>query len=221
MNFIQKSLYFLFFVLSFHAACAQQEKYPFEKEVTAFAQKDAVNVPKKQEILFIGSSSIRMWSDLENRFAGKTIIKRGVGGCTLSQLVNYYTPIILFPYQPRKVFVYAGENDIAEGDSAQNVYKNFVRLCDTIKKELPGTKIYYMAIKRGPAREKFATEFIKANQLIKDYSAKTSKVKFIDTASPVLNNEGKPDTSLFYDDGIHLKPKGYDLWQTTLRKHVK
>ncbi len=217
---IKKSIYFLFFILLVQTACAQQEKYPFENEVTAFVKQDEKNSPQKQGFLFIGSSSIRMWADLETRFDRQPIVKRGVGGCTLNQLVNYYTNKILFPYQPRKVFVYAGENDIVDGADAQNVHKNFVRLCDTIKSQLPKTTIYFMAIKRGPAREKFAAEFVKANQLIKSYAAKTRKVKFIDTASPILNQEGKPDSTLFKEDGIHLKLNGYDLWEKTLKKHV-
>jgi hypothetical protein len=83
-------------------------------------------MPAKNGILFIGSSSIRKWTDLEQRFSEKPIIRRGVGGCTIEQLVDYYTPYIMYPYHPRKIFIYAGENDIAEGKSGAFVADEFV-----------------------------------------------------------------------------------------------
>src|SRR5579863_9435040 len=106
--------------LSFTGNIHAQNGFPFDYEIRAFVRQDSLEFPKPGGILFIGSSSIRKWTDLERRFSGKPIIRRGVGGCELSQLVKYYTPYILFPYHPRKIFIYAGENDIAEGRPADS-----------------------------------------------------------------------------------------------------
>jgi hypothetical protein len=65
------------------------------------------------------------WS---SAFSDKPIIRRGVGGCTLEQLVDFYTPYILLPYQPKKIFVYAGENDIASDKSGAFVAAEFTKL---------------------------------------------------------------------------------------------
>src|ERR1700712_4295861 len=105
-----------------------QRGFPFDNEIREFKHQDSLHFPKPNGILFIGSSSIRLWADLEQRFAGKPIIRRGVGGCELSQLVKYYTPYILFPYHPRKIFIYAGENDIAANKTADSVFANFKTL---------------------------------------------------------------------------------------------
>jgi len=75
--------------------------FPFADEIRAFKKQDSLHFPAKNGILFIGSSSIRKWTDLESRFSDKPIIRRGVGGSELWQLVDYYTPYILFPYQRR------------------------------------------------------------------------------------------------------------------------
>src|SRR2546430_3429957 len=80
-----------------------QNGFPFDNEIRGFKHEDSLSFPKPNGILFIGSSSIRKWTDLEQRFSGKPIIRRGVGGCEISQLVKYYTPYILFPYHPRKI----------------------------------------------------------------------------------------------------------------------
>ncbi len=112
---------------------------------------DSLKFPPQNGTLFIGSSSIRLWTDLEQRFAGKPIIKRGVGGSQLWQLVDYYTPYILFPYHPRKIFIYEGDNDIAAGKDAKFVFDEFQKLWVMIHQQLPGAAIYYMSIKPSPA----------------------------------------------------------------------
>src|SRR5476651_1812078 len=132
-----------------------QQGFPFANEIRAFKHQDSISFPPKNGILFIGSSSIRLWSDLEQRFPDKPIIKRGVGGSELWQLVDYYTPYILFPYHPRKIFIYAGENDIAAGKSADFVFDEFRKLWEMIHQKLPDSKIYFMSIKPSPSRAKY------------------------------------------------------------------
>src|ERR1700743_979475 len=117
-------LTFLFIALLFGVKVFAQSGFPYDNKLRAFNHKDSLAFPKPGGILFIGSSSIRVWDDLEKRFPNASIIKRGVGGCELSQLVKYYTPYILYPYHPSKIFLYAGENDIAAGESADSVFAN-------------------------------------------------------------------------------------------------
>ncbi|MEO6849145.1 MAG: GDSL family lipase, partial [Mucilaginibacter sp.] len=129
-----------------------QSGFPFADEIRVFKHQDSLDFPKPDGILFIGSSSIRFWTDLQQRFPNAPIIRRGVGGCELSQIVKYYTPYILFPYHPSKIFIYAGENDIAAGETADSVFPNLKVLWSMIHAQLPKTKIYYMAIKPSPSR---------------------------------------------------------------------
>lgn len=199
-----------------------QEKFPFENEIKAFQHQDSVSFPKPDGILFIGSSSIRLWGDLEQRFPGKPIIKRGVGGSEIWQWVQFYAPYVIYPYHPKKIFVYVGENDIAAGKGAQSVYDNFVKLWDMMHDKLPEAEIYFMSIKPSPSRAKYYDEVAKANQMIGDYIKTKPKTKYIDVATPILKKEtGLPDSSLFKADLLHLKPEGYDRWQKALKKYVK
>ena len=198
-----------------------QSGFPFDDEIRAFKHQDSLSFPKPNGILFIGSSSIRKWTDLEQRFAGKPIIRRGVGGCELSQLVKYYTPYILFPYHPRKIFIYAGENDIADGKTADSVYANFKTLWAMIKKKLPKAKIYYLSAKDAPVRAKFRPEVDKANRMVKKYLAGKPNSLYIDI-NPSIFKPGTtmPDSSLFESDYLHLNSKGYDRWQKVLTPYV-
>ena len=215
-------LFLLFIGFTFSTQVFAQQGFPFANEIHEFKRQDSLNFPKKDGILFIGSSSIRKWTDLEQRFASEPIIRRGIGGCELWQIVDYYTPYILFPYHPRKIFIYAGENDIAAGKTAQFVADNFTKLWTMINQQLPSAEIYFMAIKPSPSRAKYFTEIDKANALIKVYLAGKPKSHFIDVAT-VIYKPGTivPDSSLFQSDYLHLNSKGYDKWQQVLQPYVK
>src|ERR1700743_2360680 len=152
----------LIIAFTFVAKVFAQTGFPFDNEIRDFKHQDSLSFPKPNGILFIGSSSIRKWTDLEQRFAGKPIIRRGVGGCELSQLVKYYTPYVLFPYHPRKIFIYAGENDIEAGETADSVFANFKTLWTMVRQQLPDTKVYFMSIKPSPSRVKHHDEFLRA-----------------------------------------------------------
>lgn len=216
---LKLSLLFIAFI--FCTKTFAQSGFPYDNEIRAFKHQDSLSLPKPNCILFIGSSSVRKWTDLERRFAGKPIVRRGVGGSTLSQLVKYYTPYIMFPYHPRKIFIYAGENDIAYGGNADSVFTNFKILYSMIRHQLPDVKIYYLSIKPSPSRTQFRAEFDKANDVVKNYLAGKPNSLFIDM-NPSIFRKGTtmPDSSLFEKDYLHLNSKGYDRWQKVLTPYV-
>ena len=216
-----KKIFLLFVGVAIGVQVYAQQRFPFDNEILAFKHQDSISFPQKNGILFIGSSSIRKWTDLEQRFAGKPIIRRGVGGCELWQVVDYYTPYILFPYQPRKIFIYAGENDIAAGKSGTFVFEEFQKLWEMINRALPRATIYFMSVKPSPSRAKYFGEVAKANELIKSYLADKPNSAFIDVSSVLLKDHSAvPDSSLFQADYLHLNSKGYDRWQQVLEPFV-
>jgi hypothetical protein len=211
----------LFIAFTFAAHSFAQAGFPFDNEIRDFKHQDSLSFPKPNGILFIGSSSIRKWTDLESRFPNVPIIRRGVGGCELSQLVKYYGPYILFPYKPRKVFIYAGENDIAAGETADSVFANFKTLWTSIREKLPSAMIYFMSIKASPVRAQFRAEVDKANVLIKDYLTGKPSSLFIDMNTVLFKQPTTlPDSSLFEHDYLHLNTSGYDRWQRILEPYV-
>jgi len=216
---IKLALLFLL-IISAGKTFAQQD-FPFASEIRAFQHKDSLNFPKPDGILFIGSSSIRKWTDLEQRFPNEPIIRRGVGGCELWQIVDYYTPYILFPYHPRKIFIYAGENDIAAGKPATFILDEFTKLYLMIREKLPNTDIYFMSIKPSPSRVRYYSEIYKANDLVKAYLANKPKSHYIDVVDAIYKpGTMAPDSSLFQGDYLHLNSKGYDKWQKALQPYV-
>ena len=215
-------LLLLFLLAGFGLKTFAQSGFPYDNEICAFKHHDSLNFPKPNGILFIGSSSFRLWDDLEQRFPGKPIIKRGVGGCELSNIVNFYTPYILFPYHPRKIFIYAGENDIAYGHSGDSVIINFKKLYRMIHAKLPNAKVYYLSIKPSPSRAKFKDADLRANDQIKKFLKYRTNWKYLDMNESIYKpGTTQPDSSLFRPDYLHLNSKGYDRWQKVLEPYVK
>lgn len=199
-----------------------QKGFPFDNEIREFKKQDNEKSPPQNAILFLGSSSIRKWTDLESRFSGTPIIRRGVGGCELWQVVDFYTPFVLFPYQPRKIFLYAGDNDIASGRSSEFVLQQFKKFMNMVDSGLPKAKVYFMSIKECPARAKYYPEVKKTNELIKNYVKTIHSARFINLVDVIkAKNAQTPDSSLFESDYIHLNKAGYDRWAKVLKPYVR
>jgi hypothetical protein len=199
-----------------------QQSFPYDSEIRAFKHQDSLSFPKPGGILFIGGTSIRLWDELEQRFPGVPIIKRGVGGSELSDLVKYYTPYILFPYKPRKIFIYAGENDVFGGKSIPIVLNEFVQLFSMIRKELPEADVYFLSIKYNPSRITFSPLFDQANQAIKSYLKDKRKGHYLDVNTVLLKpGTSIPDSTMFKSDNLHLNQQGYDQWQKVIAPFIK
>src|SRR5215216_1365691 len=92
-------------------AFAQSKTNSFEKEILAFEASDKTNPPPKNAVLFIGSSSIRMWKNVAKDFPDYRVINRGFGGSQIEDSIHYADRIV-FPYVPSTIVFYAGGNDI-------------------------------------------------------------------------------------------------------------
>ena len=211
----------LFIALLFSIKVLAQQGFPFDNEIRAFKRQDSINMPKPGGILFIGSSSIRKWTDLQQRFPGTPIISRGVGGSELSQWVKYYLPYLVFPYKPAKIFLYAGENDIADGYSAQTVSEDLMKFYELMREQLPNVELYFMSIKHSPVRAIYYGEVDRANKYIANYLNGKPHTHYIDLNTILQTSQAIPDSSLFNSDYLHLNSKGYDRWQTVLQSYIK
>lgn len=191
----------------------------WESDIATFERADRSQPPPTNAVLFVGSSSIRMWKTLSNDFAGIPIVQRGFGGSQLSDSLHF-APRIVLPYAPRLVVVYAGDNDIAAGKSAQDVFTDYKALVGVVQQALPKTRVAFIAIKPSLARWKLIDEIRSANDLVKDWSRHQPLLSYIDIATPMLGPDGKPRPDLFLPDGLHLNAEGYKLWTKEIRPHL-
>src|SRR5690606_5700558 len=198
---------------------AQDHEGRFENEIAAFEQQDRQDFPLKGGIVFTGSSSIRMWTDLKDRFAGYHIIQRWCGGCQLSDVI-YYASRIVFPYRPSKVFVYAGDNDLAAGQSAEEVYEEFIEFYRLMTDSLPDTKFYYIAAKPSPSRQRLLPASRKFNTKVAEFIKNSCNWQYVDVFEAMLDEKGEPMGDLFLEDRLHLNSKGYDIWEGLIAEYL-
>jgi len=208
----------LFFLIRPLAANAQQG--PFYGEIAAFKKQDSIHFPPKHAILFVGSSSFRKWTDVQQYFPGYTIINRGFGGSTLPDMILYADDII-FPYEPKQVVIYCGENDLASSDTitAETVVNRFKALFFLIRDRLPDVPIIFVSLKPSPSREKLWPKMEDANKAIKIFLKKKNNTSFVDVYHKMLKR-GSVRKDLFIEDNLHMNANGYAIWQKAINPYL-
>ncbi|MBD0375656.1 MAG: G-D-S-L family lipolytic protein [Flavisolibacter sp.] len=219
-KFLYKSLLLWLLLTTSTGLFAQQ--LPFWDEITAFKEQDSISFPPRNVILFTGSSSFRMWKDVQDYFPGHTIINRAFGGSTLPDVIRYASDIIL-PYHPRQVVIYCGDNDLASSDTvtAQTVVQRFQQLFSIIRQGLPKASIAYVSIKPSPSRINLMPKMEEANEGIKRFLKKKKRTAFIDVYHPMLTPAGEPMEDLFLEDKLHMNAKGYAIWQKAILPYLR
>lgn len=227
--------YLLFILTYFLVACGTNSKPdtktvanpPFWNDIQKFKKQDSASFPPKHAILFIGSSSFTKWTDVQNYFPGYTIINRGFGGSTLLDQIRYANDII-FPYEPKQIVIYCGENDLASSDTvtAAIVVDRFKELYKMIR-ERTEAPIAYISMKPSPSRRHLFTKMREANQMISDFLGENSlplstlyKNIFIDIHQKMMNEAGQPIPEIFLEDSLHMNAKGYAIWQKEIQPYL-
>ena len=218
-------LFLLVLVLLFalpRPAAAQADPDPsrFEDDIRAFEQADSLTPPPTAGVLFVGSSSIAGWKSLASDYPNHNVLNRGFGGSEISDVIHFADRIVI-PYEPEVIVLYAGDNDIAGGKGAHQVFADYRSFVDTVRAELPETRIVFIAIKPSIAREHLMDEMRTANQFIKFYARQHERLDYVDVFEPMLSSSGSPRKELFIDDGLHMNENGYALWRGLVAPYLK
>ncbi len=200
---------------------AQDSRPPFWNDIQAFRASDSVSPPPQHAILFVGSSSFTKWTDVASYFPGYVVINRGFGGSSLPDVIRYADDII-FPYHPKQIVIYCGENDLA-GDTtitADTVVVRFKHLFSMIRSHLGAVPVVFVSLKPSPSRWALRNKMQQANAQIKKYLATQKNTAFVDVYHAMLNAKGLPRPEIFIEDKLHMNAKGYAIWQKLLKPHL-
>ncbi len=211
---LRQNLWWALFVplalgLSLPPAASRSGPAKWEPEIRAFEAGDRTNPPPQHAILFIGSSSIRLWKTLARDFPGEPVINRGFGGSCIADATALAGRIV-FPYEPRTIVFYAGDNDLAEGRTPEQVAADYQAFVQTVRARLPETRIAFISIKPSPLRWGLRDKIESANRRIA--AMKGDGLVFIDSYPAMLGADGQPRREIFRADRLHLNEKGYALW---------
>ncbi len=216
-----KKIFIIVYLLLSEQILQAQSEPPFWQDIVAFKKKDAAQTAPSNAILFVGSSSFTMWKNVGDQFPGYTIINRGFGGSTLTDVIKYTYDIIL-PYQPKQVVIYCGENDLASADSvsADEAVNRFKTLFGMIRTNLPKANICFISIKPSPSRAVIQSKVKEANKMIKSYIGKQKNAAFIDIYDAMLDPKGQMRPEFFVSDQLHMKAEGYAIWQKAILPYL-
>ena len=200
---------------------AQSNQDRWEPAIKKFEDGDKLSPPPQNAIVFIGASSIVRWN-LKESFPelGAQAINRGFGGSLAADSTRYADRIVI-PYKPRMVVFYAGDNDVEANHMPQQIADDFVAFERKVHAALPQTQIVFISIKPSIRRWKWIDTIRAANAQVKDYTTKHPNLVFVDIEKQMLGHDGKPNPELLVEDGLHMTPAGYKVWNEKLRPLLK
>lgn len=191
----------------------------WEKNVRAIEKRLAANPPEPGAVFFAGSSSIVGW-DVKKSFPDAGYVNVGFGGSVIADS-THFAPRILAPHKPGTVVFYAGDNDIGRGGTAGAVAADFKAFVAAVRADNPSCRVLFVAIKPSRARWKLFDEQTKANALVKAFCDSEKGLTFVDVVPLMLGPDGTPAPELFLKDGLHMTPKGYEVWTAAVQKALK
>lgn len=194
-------------------ALAQEAENPhaqWEKAIADFEAQDREKPVAPGGILFLGSSSIRMW-DLEKSFPGRPVLNRGFGGSQIADSLYFFDRVVL-PYKPATIVFYAGDNDIAREKTAETVTADFQSLAAKVWEHFPETRILFIGIKPSTARWNLYPEMKKVNEAIGQWAQSEKRILLVDVEKAMLGEDGMPRQELLQKDGLHMTEEGYAVW---------
>lgn len=201
----------LLFAAPANAQLAPAASGQWEPAIRQFEAADAAHPPAPGGIVFVGSSSIQKWTSLAADFPTLNVLNRGFGGSRLDDSTRYAHRIVT-KYRPRRVVLYAGDNDIFEGHSAEQVFADFKDFVAAVRADLPDEPIAFISIKPSPSRAHLLPAVRAANALILAYARTQKNIRYIDVFTPMLGADGQPREDLFGPDRLHMNRAGYALW---------
>ena len=191
----------------------------FADAILNMEKEDSLRTAQEDEILFVGSSSIRMWKSLVIDMLPMHAINRGFGGSTIPEVI-YFTNRIVIPYKPKLIVFYCGENDINDGYTPQEVLESFIAFDELVHQKLPKTQLLYISMKPSLDLWDQWDKLEEGNLLIKKYIESKPHLHYFDSSQSMLTAEGTPDSTIFIEDGLHMNEAGYVRWTAQLKPVV-
>jgi lysophospholipase L1-like esterase len=206
---MKKILLFLFLYSAIQLSFAQQQS--FEAEVRWLSSRlDSLGWNPGGTVV-TGSSTIKMWSTLKKIDTKEELLNTGFGGSKASDLDRYLYPLVL-KYEPKRVFIYEGDNDLWEGVETKEILNQLKRIVLRIHLADPETEIYLIGAKPSPSRWEKRSNYLLFNTQLQAYCAEQEKVSYINTWNSLTDAQGQARPELYQKDQLHLNAAGYLIW---------
>lgn len=190
---------------------------PFDPDIAALERKYA-SQPTGQ-LVFYGSSSVRLWPFLGREFPDQKIENWGFGGSNLSDCAHFFERAIV-PRAPKGIVFYAGDNDLATGHLPEQVWESLRTLLDVKEARLPQTPLAFLSLKPSPSRLELRAQIEQTNEWCEREIASRPNAVWVDVFTLMLGEDGWGRRELFMPDLLHLSRAGYSVWNAALKGEV-
>lgn len=210
---------FIIFLFWICLSTQAQDPLRFKEQITQLKNEEHQFDHNKKVAVFTGSSSIRMWKDVQERFPEYNVINNGFGGSHFSDLIYFYDDLIK-QYKPDVLFIYEGDNDIAGEKRPRKILRDAKKLHRMIRDDLPDTKIVYISPKPSIRRWNLKSRYEKLNGKLERFSERQNNTEFADVWNAMLDENGMVFQDVFLEDNLHMNKKGYDIWEAVLNDYL-
>jgi hypothetical protein len=193
----------------------------WENDIAKLEARDRTEQDPVDAILFMGSSSIRIWDTIATDMAPYHPIQRGYGGARFSDVAVFARRLIR-PHQYRALVLFVG-NDVtgATDDHTPDEIEALVRYIIQVSHDhQPDAAV--LVVEVTPTESRFAAwdKIRVANARLREITLSTPNTYFVPTAGHYLRPLGTPRADLFRSDRLHLNRAGYDLWGSLIRRRL-
>ncbi|MDF4220993.1 cyclic nucleotide-binding domain-containing protein [Maribacter sp. M208] len=171
-------------------------------------------------IAFYGSSSVRLWVNMKRDLSPFNVVNLGFGGSTFAWCIHYFHEIFA-DANPSKIVLYAGENDLNEGKTPQEVLSGCMELVGLIQHKYPGVELALISLKPSVEREALIPLIMETNLMLSKYFITELNAQYINVFAQMITTDNRPIPELYLSDGLHLNKQGYALWSNAIKKALQ
>lgn len=212
---MKKTLLTLLLLIISNANLKAQDPHRFDEHIKKITK---LSIAEGEDLaVFTGSSSIRLWKNLDSDCDGMQVINTGFGGSHMSDLLYFIDQTVL-RFRPAKVYIYEGDNDIAAKKEPKAILETTEQITNKILESNPDTKIYFISAKPSPSRWTYKEQYVAFNSLLKEYCDSHRQLFYIDVWDAMLGKNGLVAPHIFISDSLHMNRQGYLLWKDIICK---
>lgn len=206
-------LFLVFLAGATFAADASPRPNParFAKDIAAFA----ADRPEQGGIVFTGSSSVRLWTDLKRDFPDLPVLNRGFGGSVANDLSVHFETVIA-RHAPKLLVTYTGSNDLNAKLTPDEALADYTAFLDTFHARFPKARVILTSVKIGEKRLAQIPLVHELNRKLQAWTEGRDWVRYLDCDSYLADAKGRPIRKFYRDDLLHLSEEGYAEWQKIL-----
>ena len=206
---IQLTLFISFLITPIASGqCGQN----YDREVRRIVKKAEKLPHEKTRIVFAGSSTFRLWDNMDESFPDYEVVNAGIGGSCFDDLLRYKEQLISAT-NPDILVIYEGDNDIVNKEggklrSVSTILNDASKLQEWIQLTHPELPVYILSPKPSPARWEHLARYKRLNEFLCAESEIVFDYHFLNCWPYLTDGNGQVDSIRFIPDMLHLNEKG-------------